>query len=288
MTGQVNPLSEERLAAVQLPRENVCGHTHKVVLFREACERVRGHRLNGRLRILDVGCGSGYAVTRFLGRPGDDVLGIDLYEPNIRYARQMLQRPGLQFECRSAETLLAVSETYDVIVLADILEHLTDPAAVLRNCRQLLREDGLLLITIPNGFGPFETESALARAPLLGPLLLRAVEYGVAVLNKFGPLRGKWTEALSEVPPDLPYNLESRHVQFFTRRRLAALSDSAGFRIVRIESLSFLAGPFTNFLFGASRAFCRWNVVVAASLPRFAASAWFFECVTAPPESSVP
>jgi SAM-dependent methyltransferase len=262
-----------------LPRENVYGHTHKVILCRQALERARERRPHGRLRILDVGCGSGYAVTRFLGQQGDEVLGIDLYEPNINYAQRTFARPGLRFECRSAESLLETRQTYDVIVLADILEHLTQPAAVLRNCRRLLNEDGLLLLTVPNGFGPFEIESAVVRIPLLGPFSLKLVEYSVAVLNKFGPLRGKWTEALEELPADLPYNLESGHVQHFTRRRLGALSAAAGFRVVRIENLSFLSGPFTNFLIGASRAFCRWNVAIAPSLPRFAASAWFIECI---------
>jgi len=265
-------------ATCALPRENVCGHTRKVFLCREACNPLRNRRAGGRLRILDVGCGSGYAVTRFLGRPGDDVLGIDLYEPNIAYARRSYERPGLRFECRSAESLAEMNERYDVVVLADILEHLTDPAPLLSNCRRLLYEDGLLLITVPNGFGPFETESSLSRVPVLGPLLLKVTEYAVAVLNKVGPFKGKWTAALAEPPADLPYNLESGHVQFFTRRRLAALSSGAGFHITRVENLSFLSGPFTNFLLGASRAFCQWNVTVAPSLPWFAVSAWFFEC----------
>jgi 2-polyprenyl-3-methyl-5-hydroxy-6-metoxy-1,4-benzoquinol methylase len=271
-------MSDVEAASTPLAPENVFGHTHKVLLFREECGRVRRRRRGASLRILDVGCGSGYAVTRFLGAPGDDVLGIDLHQPNVRYAQRAYARPGLRFECRSAESLVGSSGSYDVIVLADILEHLTDPGAVLVSCVRLLRTDGLLLITVPNGFGPFETESALARVPLLGPLLLKLTDYVVAALNKYGPLRGRWTAALAASPPDLPYNLESGHLQFFTRRRLAALSRSAGLRITRVEGLSFLSGPFTNFLLGASQAICMWNVAVAGWLPAFAVSSWFFVC----------
>jgi SAM-dependent methyltransferase len=273
---------------VALLRENVNGHTRKVVLFREACERVRARRSDRRLRILDVGCGSGYAVTRFLGQQGDEVLGIDLYEPNIRYARATFQRPGMRFECRSAESLMAAGTRYDVVVLADILEHLNDPAAVLKSCRGLLSDDGLVLITVPNGFGPFEAESAFARLPVVGRVSLKATDYFVAVLNKFGPLKGKWTEALAETPADLPYNRDSGHVQFFTLKRVTAISDAAGLHVARTENLSFMSGPFTNYFFGASRAFCRWNVAVAPHLPRRAVSAWFFECAPlgAPAERS--
>jgi SAM-dependent methyltransferase len=264
--------------ALDLPPENVFGHTHKLSLCLEACARMRIRRAGNSLQILDVGCGSGYAVTRFLGGAGDEALGIDLHEPNIRYARRAFARPGLRFECRDAESLIGERQTYDIVVLADILEHLTDPGAVLRNCRRLLRNDGLLLVTVPNGFGSFEFESALSRMPLLGTLLLKATEYAVAVLNKFGPLKGKWSAAAGAAPADLPYNLESAHLQFFTSRRLVALLRGAAFDVTRTENLCFLAGPFTNFLLGASPGFCRWNVAVARRLPRLAASAWYFEC----------
>ena len=271
-------MPKNSLTTASLPCENVFGHTRKVVLLRAACERLRLRRVGGDLKILDVGCGSGYAVTRFLGTAGDDVLGVDVYEPNIDYARRVFERPGLRFECRKAESLVPSQQRYDVVVLADILEHLTDPNTVLGTCRQLLRDDGLLLVTVPNGFGPFELESALARVPLLGRLLLKATEYVVAVLNKWGPLKGRWTAVAARVPSDLPYNLESGHVQFFTRARLRALLDAAGFTVTATENVSFLSGPFTNFVLGASMAFCHWNAAVASSLPSFAVSAWFCEC----------
>jgi 2-polyprenyl-3-methyl-5-hydroxy-6-metoxy-1,4-benzoquinol methylase len=61
--------------------ENVFGHTKKVRLFREAIERLRAASKKSSLRILDIGCGSGYAVTRFLGKTSDHVMGIDMYPP---------------------------------------------------------------------------------------------------------------------------------------------------------------------------------------------------------------
>jgi SAM-dependent methyltransferase len=182
--------------------ENVFGHTRRATLLRRACEDLRARR--SPLRILDVGCGSGYAVARFLGSAGDEVLGIDLHPPNIEYANAHFRRPGLEFECRDAASLVHSRDTFDVIVLADVLEHLDHPADLLGECRRLMAADGLLLVSIPNGHGPFELESALARLPYLGPALLCCVDHGVAVLNKYGPLKGSWTKALSVRPADLP------------------------------------------------------------------------------------
>jgi 2-polyprenyl-3-methyl-5-hydroxy-6-metoxy-1,4-benzoquinol methylase len=272
--------SVDRLA--DLPPENVTGHTKKVLVFKDCIERVRRRHPRGPLQILDVGCGSGYAVTRFLGQPGDSVLGVDLYEPNIAYAKRHFEKPGLMFELRTAESLATDANKFDVIILADILEHLSDPNSVLVGCRKLLAPNGSLLITVPNGYGPFELESALARLPILGKALLKVTDYFVAVLNKVGPLKGTWTSAAAHMPPDLPYNLESGHVQFFTRSRLHMLLLDAGYRVVGTENISFLSGPFTNYLFGAWPAFCRWNAAVANSVPSFMCSAWYFECEASP------
>src|SRR5262249_60324706 len=123
--------------------------------------------------------------------------------------------------------------------------------------------------------------SALARGAGLGPAPLKGTARGVRLLNNSGPLRGRWGQALAAAPADLPYNLESGHVQFFSQRGLRALLGSAGFRVRESQNLSLLSGPFTNYLFGASRAFCGWNVRAAKGLPRRWASAWFFSCVPA-------
>jgi SAM-dependent methyltransferase len=265
-----------------LPPENVTGHTKKVLAFMDCIERVRRQYSAGALQILDVGCGSGYAVTRFLGRPGDNVLGIDLHEPNIAYARRHFERSGLKFELRTAESLSADPNKFDIVIFADVLEHLTNPGSVLTGCRKLLAKNGRLLITIPNGYGPFELESALARLPVLGKTLLKATDYFVAALNKVGPFKGIWSSATAQTPEDLPYNLESSHVQFFTRARLRTLLSDSGFRVIGVENLSFLSGPFTNYFFGAWPAFCRWNAAIADSLPSFMCSAWYLECETSP------
>jgi 2-polyprenyl-3-methyl-5-hydroxy-6-metoxy-1,4-benzoquinol methylase len=216
---------DESLA--DLPPENVFGHTHKVVLFRRACAALRAQR--GGLRILDVGCGSGYAVTRFLGAPDDNVTGIDLFAPNIEYARRQFERKGLRFELRTAASLSEMHDRFDAVVLADVLEHLDEPAQLLADCRRLLAPGGRLLLTVPNGHGPFEIESALSRVPILGWISMKLVSGVVRMLDRYGPLKGKWTRTYGLTPADLPYNLESGHVQFFTLRVLERLLRESGF-----------------------------------------------------------
>ena len=85
--------SPEAARSPELSRENVAGHTRKVVLLREACERLRTRRGDGPLRIRDVGCGSGYAVNRFLNAADDGVLGIDSTSPTSPTPRAATRGP---------------------------------------------------------------------------------------------------------------------------------------------------------------------------------------------------
>ena len=261
----------------KIPPENVYGHAKKVRLFREAIERVRSKQGDSSVSILDIGCGSGYAVTRFLFNSGDTVLGIDMYPPNITYAKKHFSQKGLDFACIDAEHLLLEGKSFDIIVMADVLEHLDHPGKVLLTATELLEPDGRVLITIPNGRGPFELESSLSILPLIGPVLLKLTDLFVAFLNKT-LFRGAWSRIATMSPSDLPYNLESGHVQFFTRPQVTELLSGVGLRIECSGNLSFLSGPFTNYVLAPWSRFCRWNVGVADRLPPQFVSAWFFEC----------
>lgn len=259
-----------------LPPENVFGHTKKVRLCREAIERHRSRQGGAPLRILDIGCGSGHAVTRFLGKQGDEVFGIDMFPPNIVYAMAHFKNDGLRFAHTDVNSLSANGRRFDIVVMSDVLEHLDNPGAVLETTAKLLPQGGRLILTVPNGVGPFELESAISRARLIGPTLVKLTDLIVAFLNKT-VLLGAWTRAASALPSDLPYNQESGHVQFFRKPRLITLVEAAGFKVSKALHLSFLSGPFTNYFFAPSRRFCDWNIRIADRLPSWLVSGWFFD-----------
>lgn len=262
----------------ELPRENVYGHTKKARLVLDSLAR-RRRETSGGIDVLDVGCGNGAALTRFLAAPGDRVLGIDTHAPSIEYAAQRFGGPGLEFRRQSVESVLAEGRQFDVIILADVLEHLAEPELVLGSSARLLRREGRLLVSVPNGFGPYEIESWLSRLPLLGPASLWVVDHLVAVLNRY-VFRGAWSQVVA--PSELPYNADSGHVQFFTRTRVLQMAEAAGLTPVRTAGLSWLSGPYTNYLWAPSRLFCRLNTRLADLLPRWMLSAWYFELARGP------
>lgn len=97
-------------------------------------------------RLLDVGCGTGDFLGVMRAVSGWQVAGV---EPNARAARYANDARGLkvlQGELPMPE--LAAGEC-DVITLRHVLEHTSDPAAVLTEARRLLRPDGMLVISLP-------------------------------------------------------------------------------------------------------------------------------------------
>jgi SAM-dependent methyltransferase len=262
--------------AAALPLENPYGHTKKVRLMLDVIKRERGRRHGEPLNILDIGCGSGFAVTRFLASHGDNVLGLDFYPPNIAYANKNFANDRLSFACLDATELRDEGKRFEIIVLADVLEHLHEPGELLKLAHDLLAPDGLVIVTIPNGFGPFELESYIHRIRGLGWLLDRAFAAASTLADR-SFAKGKWSELLSREPADLPYNSGSPHVQWFTQRRFRDLVANAGLKINKIVNLSVFSGPFSNYVFGPFVRACEINARLADRLPSALSSAWWME-----------
>ena len=99
------------------------------------------------VRVLDVGCGTG-SVTLIANRmKNNDVLGI---EPDEQRAARSRSR-GIETVCGELDDAFAARHgLFDVVVFADVLEHLPSPAEVLTRAIGILKPGGLVLISVPN------------------------------------------------------------------------------------------------------------------------------------------
>jgi SAM-dependent methyltransferase len=110
---------------------------------RRLLERIERVRPGGRL--LDVGCGHGLLVDE-ARRRGWDVRGLEVSSSAAGYARDVL---GLDVREEPVEALDPSRDgPFDAIVLADVIEHLDDPVAVVRSCAALLAVDGGVLCVV--------------------------------------------------------------------------------------------------------------------------------------------
>jgi 2-polyprenyl-3-methyl-5-hydroxy-6-metoxy-1,4-benzoquinol methylase len=100
----------------------------------------------GRLRILDVGCGSGLNSKAIAGM-GHEVCGVDLSEAAIQRYR------SCGFDGRVADIengLDYPDQSFDLIFCAEVIEHMTSPEVLAREMWRVLRRGGRLIVTTPN------------------------------------------------------------------------------------------------------------------------------------------
>jgi 2-polyprenyl-3-methyl-5-hydroxy-6-metoxy-1,4-benzoquinol methylase len=148
-------------------------------------------------RVLDLGCGAG-GVGRALRDRADTLTGIELDPAAAERAREAYDT----VHTGSVETVLADLEgPFDVVLAYDVLEHLADPAPVLRRLRALVSTEGLLHVSVPNA----------RHWSLVRDLVVRGT---------FG-----YTET---------GHRDVTHLRWLTPRDLRALLEQAGWRVERL------------------------------------------------------
>lgn len=152
-------------------------------------------------RVLDVGCGGGILADS-MARKGADVLGIDLASKALRVAQlHALEAQTANVEYREISVEALAKEqpaSFDAVTCMEMLEHVPDPASVVRACSELVK---------PGGWVFFSTIHRNAKAFLLA---IVGAEY---VLNMLP--RGTHEYAKMILPSELAAHCRSAglHVQ---------------------------------------------------------------------------
>lgn len=108
-----------------------------------ACKYILGKK------VIDIACGSGYGSHVLKVNGAESVLGLDISEKNILYARKKYKEPDLIYKFHDAEQQLP-EDDIDVIVSFETIEHVQRFDVVLNNFHDALKRSGLLIISSPN------------------------------------------------------------------------------------------------------------------------------------------
>lgn len=98
-------------------------------------------------RVLDVGCRYGALTRAYLA--GNDVVGVDVDREALEKAASLGIEPVW---ADAAEALPVEDESFDVVVLGELLEHLPMPAHTVAEARRVLRPGGNLVGSVPNAY----------------------------------------------------------------------------------------------------------------------------------------
>lgn len=143
---------------------------------------VRAPRPFEGLRLLDIGCGGGL-LAEPMARLGFAVTAVDASARNIGAARAHAEAQGLaiDYRCATAEQLLAeAAGPFDLVLNMEVVEHVADPGAYLRDTARLVAPGGMMIVATLN-----RTLKALALAKVGAEYVLRWLPAGTHDWRKF-------------------------------------------------------------------------------------------------------
>ena len=133
-------------------------------------------------RVIDIGCGGGI-LAESMARKGADVTGIDLSDKALKVADLHSLESGakVRYKLIAAEAMAAEEPgQYDVVTCMEMLEHVPDPAAIVKACAALVKPGGHVFLSTLN-----RNPKAYLFAILGAEYLLRLLPKGTHDYDKF-------------------------------------------------------------------------------------------------------
>ena len=104
--------------------------------------------------ILDVGCGGGILTESMAKSGAQAATGIDLAPKSLKIAKLHALEQGVenvQYRCVSVEDLAGeIPQAFDVVTCMEMMEHVPDPASIVRACAKLVKPDGMVFFSTIN------------------------------------------------------------------------------------------------------------------------------------------
>lgn len=114
--------------------------------------------------VLDAGCGTGYG-SREMAEVAERVTGFDVSSDAIDYARTHFQGGQTRFVLSSCGAMPFAANAFDLVVAFEVIEHLSDHRAFLRETARVLRHQGLMIVSSPNRLYYAETRAKTGPNP---------------------------------------------------------------------------------------------------------------------------
>ena len=151
---------------------------------------------------LDVGCWNGNLGRALIKEKGCVVDGIDLDGEVLKKAKKHGYRKTYALNLNNENPeFKKINNKYDIIIFADVLEHLIDPTELLLKLKENLNPEGKIIISLPN------------------------VAF---ILNRILLLLGRWDYREFGT-------LDKTHLRFYTIKSVVQMVESAGFKVIKVK-----------------------------------------------------
>jgi len=115
--------------------------------------KLLSHLIEGQ-KVLEIGCGNG-DLSLEIAKLGFDVIGIDISEPGICQAVELVQKENLdaraKFMVMDATSLEFPDNSFDTVLIAEVLEHVRDSRKLLEEAVRVVRNGGRVIVSVPDG-----------------------------------------------------------------------------------------------------------------------------------------
>lgn len=165
--------------------------------------------------IVDVGTGGGVYIHN-LAHCAKFCVGIDIDERNLYETKKIIKAKNVEFILMQAESLAFNDNTFDVVIMIEVLEHVVNDKKVISEIYRVLKPGGKLIVTALNKLFPFET-------------------YGFRIGSKIYGTRGLGYPLLTYLPQRLRKYVANARV--YTPWQLKSMLESQGFIIRTVEFL---------------------------------------------------
>lgn len=160
-------------------------------------------KLGGNLFVLDAGCGDGLQMEQYIR--SNRVLGMDISFTRLKRVKKRI-RGSIVF-LGDLFKLPIKEDSFDVVILGEVIEHLEKPEVVLREVHRVLKPSGYIILDTPSQSNLIDISLRLFR-----------------------------------IKPTWGYGLDKTHQWFFKMRQVIELLKTAGYAKVKIKG-----GPFIRY-----------------------------------------
>lgn len=203
-------------------------------------------------KVLDFGCGTGRNLTLPLAErfPEIEILAVDEDVCSVKEGNGLVKTPNVSFG-----TEIPDQERYDIIIVSEVLEHVEQPFKLVHFLSGKLSDEGVLIVTVPNGYGAFELMNILRSMTILTLMFFKLIS----------PQRTEKSKLMTLA--------NSPHINFFSLKEITQGVEKIGFRVSQSKSRTLVCG----FLFNVFRyipGFIKFNAKIVDYLPLAFGSGW--------------